>query len=249
MTKEKSESKNSSEKQKDEKDPKGTTPNPTKSEDGYASKDSPNNFSDQYDALVKTEQRLAGINEEIQKIKDLLKPISRIERKRGATAPLSAAQRKLNKAKLRKLEEERFIENQNWQNQYRAFGERTIFEIEKSRNSLLAAQGRSGYYAKRYSGTIVNRFKTLFDTVLKNNPRVLSQFRTSLNNSSARNVNNITLDFIKANEENPFLSTFYGTHKDLQSKYNQLISALLHEWRGKSPREYLFKQSNLDIEE
>ncbi len=229
----------------------------TQQSEGYSSKSESielglnfsENFNSQYDDLQKTEKRLEEINQEILKLKTLLKPVSRIDRQRGIVSTLTPTQRKLNQAKLKKLKEQKFIENQNWQDQYKAFGGKTADEIEKTKDSLYTAQGRSGYYVKRYSGTIINRIKTLLDDVLTDNPSELDKFKENLNTSVAEEVEELICDFFKDYEGNPFLSTFYRTHKDLQKSYTTLISALLNEWDGKSIKEFSFKKSNLTINE
>ncbi len=229
----------------------------SKQNGGYSSEDQSklpafnfsDNFNNQYDALMQTEQRLAEINEEILKLKTLLKSVSRIDRQRGIVSTLTPTQRKLNQAKLKKLKEQKFIENQNWQDQYKAFGGKTADEIEKAKDSLYTAQGRSGYYVKRYSGTIINRIKILLDEVLADNAAELDKLKENLNTSVAEEVEELIYDFLKNYEKNPFLSTFYRTHKDLQKSYTSLISVLLNEWDGKSDKEFSFKQSSLTINE
>lgn len=255
MNTEKSNSKKSSKNQKEDKT-SNELPSPKQNE-GYSSETKPklaglnfsDNYNNQYDALLKTEQRLAEINEEILKLKTLLKPVSRIDRQRGIVSTLTPTERKLNQAKLKKLKEQKFIENQNWQEQYKAFGGKTADEIEKAKDSLYTAQGRSGFYVKRYSGTIINRIKILLDEVLENNASELDKFKDNLNTSVVDEVEEIICAFFKEYENNPFLSTFYRTHKDLQKIYTTLISALLNEWDGKSIKEFSFKKSSLTINE
>lgn len=231
---------------------------PFEKQEGYTSRDNnkeelktplPNSFTNEYQNLVKTEQKLVELNDKITKIKDLLKPVSRIDKKRGVKSTLTPNQRKFHKAELKYLERERFIENQNLIAQSKSFKDSSTEEITRTKKDLLVEQGRSGYYARKYQNIIVGRIKTLFDKILEIDFKKLDKFHKELMNSEEKKISSVVLAFIKGNEENPFLSTFYQSHKELHMKYNLMINELLSEWDGKPHSDYSFKESQINIKE
>lgn len=201
----------------------------------------------QYQSLNQTEQNLEKINELIQQIKNLLKPISKIEKKRGVKSPLTAREKKFLKSQRKTLEKQLFIENNNWTEQFKNYSESTYDEIKKAKDEKFIEMGRSGIYVNKYKGTIVLRIKSLFGLVLDADAPALSEFKDKLNRSSGKEADSLILSFFKENELNPFLSAFYSAHRDLHDKYNQLIKELLDEWDGRTSKEYSFKDSELAI--
>jgi hypothetical protein len=206
-------------------------------------------LSSQYEELLKTEKKLKEISERIKWYKEQLKPINRVERKRGIKSALTPIERKINKAMVKKLETERVTESENWKIQYAAFTEASYDEIERSINERYVELGRSGHYAKKYSGSIVTRLKTLLENVLLENFDELKKLNDSVVKSEKEKVSQVIYAFIKENEDNPFLSTFYISHKTLQPRYTKLITELLNEWNERSVEEYSFKNSDVKLEE
>lgn len=219
---------------------------------GYSSEQSTNEgllsnkLSGQYEDLQKTEHKLSEITKKINQLKAELKSIKKVDRKRGLKSSLSPSERKIKKALLKKLEKEETKEKENWQMEYALFSESAYEEIERSKNERFVELGRSGYYAKKYKGSIVYRFKSLLDSVLESEPEELRIFGESIKKAQPELLTQIIMTFIKNNEDNPFLSTFFGTQKSLQPMYTKLILDLMNEWEGKP--EYSFKNSEIKLE-
>lgn len=209
----------------------------------------PSSYADNYDDLAKVEENILGLQEQIDQINDLIKPITRLDRKRGAKSQVTASERKLLKSTREKLKTQLIIERNNWDREYKSHRDGTQDEIRRTKNEQLAEQGRSGYYVHKYKGTVVHRIKSFFDTVLENDSAALTRFKRNFTNSRGDAAITLIIGFIREHQENPFLLAFFQSHKDLHVRYTRLIRELLREWNGRSNSNFKFKESELTVTE
>jgi len=209
----------------------------------------PKGYSSHYDDLAKVEENISGLQEQIDQINDLIKPITRLDRKRGVKSQVTASERKLLKSTREKLKTQLIIERNNWDREYKSHRDGTQDEIRRTKNQQLAEQGRSGYYVHKYKGTVVNRIKSFFDAVLEKDSAALSRFKRSFANSRGSAAITLIIEFVREHQENPFLYAFFQSHKDLHERYTQLIKELIREWNGRNHGIYSFKQSQINISE
>ena len=209
----------------------------------------PSGYSSNHDDLSKIEENILGLNQQIDQINELIKPIKKIDRKRGIKPSVTPSERKLLKSTREKLKTQLIIERENWDRQYKSHRDSTKVEIKRTKNEQLAEQGRSGYYVRKYKGTVVNRIKSFFDAVLEKDSAALSRFKRSISNSRGEATLTIIIEFVREHQENPFLLAFFQSHKDLHVRYTQLVRELLREWNGRSNSNYKFKESELTVTE
>lgn len=209
----------------------------------------PSGYSSNYDDLAKVGENILGLQEQIDQINELIKPVRKLDRKRGVKSQVTPSERKLLKSTREKLKTQLIIERNNWDREYKVHRNSTQDEIRRTKNEQLIEQARSGYYAHKYKNTIVNRIKSFFDTVLEKDSAALNRFKRSFTNSRGDAVITLIIEFIREHQESPFLLAFFQSHKDLHVRYTRLIRELLREWNGRSYSNYKFKESELTVTE
>ncbi len=209
----------------------------------------PSGYSASYDDLTKIEENIAGLQGQIDQIDKLIKPIKKIDRKRGAKPAVTPGERKHLKSTKEKLKTQLIIERNNWDTVSQYHRDSTNSEIQRTKNEQLAEQGRSGYYVKKYKNTVINRVEAFFDEVLGADPNSLSRFKRNLANSRGEDSLTIIQEFVREHQGNPFLVAFFQSHKKLQERYTQFIRELMREWNGRRSSNYKFTESEITLRE
>lgn len=209
----------------------------------------PTGYSSKYDDVAKIEETIVGLQEQIDQIEELIKPIKRIERKRGIKSSITPSERKLLKITKEKLKTQLIIERNNWEIASKSHRDSTKNEIQRTKDEQLAEQGRSGYYVKKNKNTVINRIKVFFDDVLQKDTNALGRFKKNLAISKGDAALTIIQEFVREQQGNPFLVAFFQSHKKLQELYILFIKELMREWNGRKAASYKFTESQLTLKE
>lgn len=209
----------------------------------------PTGYSSKYDDVAKIEETIVGLQEQIDQIDELIKPIKKIERKRGVKSSVTPSERKLLKITKEKLKTQLIIERNNWDTVSKSHRDTTKNEIQRTKDEQLAEQGRSGYYVKKHKNTVIHRIEAFFEDVLKKDFNALSLFKRNLANSKGEAALTIIQVFVREHNGNPFLVAFFQSHKKLQEQYIRFIKELMREWNGRKNSDYKFTESQLTLTE
>jgi hypothetical protein len=210
----------------------------------------PKGVSTTLDKLLETEARLKGFDKQIMEIKDLLKPISRIEKRRGIKPKVTGGMKAYYKGALKRLQQERFIEAENWAKLMKEFGQTIKNDVKKTRNEFLLVKAKSNRYVSKNILMVINRFKDLFQNLHETDQNKLTILKEKVGTLEGDVLSEFIRTFLQENDSAKFLSTMYANlvssqALDLQTVVHQIIAQLLNPRNAGTGQSFPFKEINV----
>lgn len=185
-----------------------------------------------YNQIQESENKIASLDDQINEIKDKLKPISKIDRNRGKRRGVVKSEANFLKASKKRLEKQRFIESDNWSAKMKEFREMVGNDVSKVRDELSLVKARSLRYVTRNKQLILRKTTKLLDEVMRS-PNLLINLKKELQNKDPKIVSEAIKYFLEVNEKEQFLYTAYISHESIRSDYDKLMILLLDRWTPK----------------
>ncbi|MFH1194770.1 MAG: hypothetical protein V1720_03600 [bacterium] len=201
----------------------------------------PKGLSSLHKKITTTESRLKDLDEQISTVRDKLKPIPRLDRKRGQSHDVVGGDRKFLKASLKRLEHKRFVEADAWTNLMSKFNNVVKTDVVRVKSNFTKEKAKSIRYLRKNTQVVVNQTKSFFDYLLNEDVDQLEELKTNLRQLRDEKLVEYIKAFLPKYDEASFISAAYISHRDYRGKFHVLFSDLLVSWNPKSKKAFSFK--------